>query len=143
MKRFLTYFGVIIVFAGASVMFFELLRSGWRAFGESGFPGLLWDGVVLHKIGELMIIIPLGWIAAGSVPLSQSFLERLQKYALWMAPLGGLLNLAAWFKLNELVPWHVWCLILLGMGLITPIFTHFVILMAGKKKAELSRSLST
>lgn len=98
----------------------ELFRAILDAARTSGYAGLLYDGVVQHKIGELLVMFPVLVIMLSA---GKHTPERLSHFVGRLAPMmwaGGLLNGLAWLTLRREVDWHSWCLLLLVAGLSAP-----------------------
>ena len=137
MQRFSFVFYVIIFCLGIGWMGLELLRVGWSILETKNFAAMITDGVVLHKIGELMVAAPFAWLAIMS---SQWPVEKLQTFftrTKWVMVAGGVLNGLAWLTLRDIVDWHVWCLILLVWGTVAaPLFGKYVIKLAQKMRSK-------
>jgi hypothetical protein len=137
MRRFSFVFSVIIFGVGIGWMGLELLRVGWKLAESQGFAAMLTDGVVWHKIGELMVAAPFAWLAIMSnqwpVDKLQTFFSRTK----WIMIAGGVLNGIAWLTLRYRVDWHIWCLILLIWGTVAaPLFGKYIITLAQKIRSE-------
>ncbi len=102
-------------------LFAELGRVWSEVVSRAGVSSIPFDGVVQHKIGELMVGAPLFLIALLSYARSKerlfAFANRMQIVMI----IGGLLNGIAWYSLRERVSWdsffRIWCLIILVVGL--------------------------
>ncbi len=102
-------------------MLAELGRVLLEVVNGSGVSAIPLDGVVQHKIGELMVSISLFMVVLLSYVWSK---ERLFTFASRMQIVmivGGLLNGIAWYGLRERESWNsffrIWCLIILVVGL--------------------------
>lgn len=108
----------LIVGLGIGWMAWELVRVFWQITATSGPAAALRDGVTLHKIGELLIIIPFMSVVLRPTfgrpdrDFSAALMQRLRLAML----AGALLNGYAWLELRQRVEWHSWCLILLAAG---------------------------
>jgi hypothetical protein len=99
----------------------ELIRVFFEVVNRSGFLSVPFDGVIQHKVGELMVGVPLFLILLldnkWSKERTLALADQMQG---WMI-VGGLLNGLAWYSLREREAWNsffrVWCLILLFVGL--------------------------
>ena len=109
----------------------ELIRVFLEVTNRSGVSAVPLDGVIQHKIGELMVAAPLFVLLLLANKWSKeklfTFINRTQVVMI----IGGLLNGLAYFSLRgrETFDWffQVWCLILLVVGLLgSPIARWFV-----------------
>ena len=99
----------------------ELIRVFLEVVNRSGFKSVPFDGVIQHKVGELMVGAPLFLILLFSNKWPKekvfAFINRTQLLMI----VGGLLNGLAWYSLREREAWNsffrVWCVILLFLGL--------------------------
>jgi hypothetical protein len=102
-------------------MFAELGRVCLEVVNRSGVWSIPLDGVVQHKIGELMVSITLFLVLLLSYVWSKdrlfAFANRMQIVMI----VGGLLNGLAWYSMRERADWdsffRIWCLIILVVGL--------------------------
>jgi len=102
-------------------MLAELGRVFLEVVNRSGVSAIPLDGVIQHKIGELMVSVPLFLVVLLSYVWSKerlfTFASRLQIVMI----VGGLLNGIAWYGLRERESWdsffRIWCLIILVVGL--------------------------
>lgn len=102
-------------------MFAELGRVFLEVVNRSGVSAIPLDGVIQHKIGELMVSVSLFLVVLLSYVWSKerlfTFASRLQIVMI----VGGLLNGIAWYGLRERESWdsffRIWCLIILVVGL--------------------------
>ena len=98
----------------------ELARAFFEVVGRSGIASVPFDGVIQHKVGELMVATPLFLVLllGGRWPERALALARGTRAVMIV---GGLLNGLAWYSLREREAWHsffrVWCLVLLVVGL--------------------------
>ena len=113
------------------ILFVSLIAFGWmiaelfRVFFEvknsANLSAVPFDGVIQHKIGELMVGIPFVAILAFSNIWSPEkafvFIRRMRIVMIT----GGLLNALAWYSLREKVEadsfLRVWCLVIFVFGL--------------------------
>jgi len=113
-----------IVVLGIGWMLFELIRVSWRITEDSGIGSVFIDGIVLHKIGELLVaapfvvglFLPMFWNKDGEE------MERILNTVRILMLVGGVLNGIAWLSLRYIVDWHPWCLVIFCWGLIGFIF---------------------
>lgn len=101
-------------------LFAELARVLAEVARRSGPSGIPFDGVVQHKVGELMVAAPLfGILLLGNRWPREQVLRLVDRTRLVML-LGGVLNGVAWYTLREPMVWssffRLWCLILLIVG---------------------------
>jgi hypothetical protein len=110
----------LVVTAALLVLCAALGRVVMEVLATEGWAGVPFDGVVQHKVGELLIAIPFAVLA----PLSRVWDgERLQLFILRTRVsmlLGAILNGVAWLSLRYSKSWHPWCLLLLVFGLAGP-----------------------
>ncbi len=109
----------------------ELARVFLEVTNRSGVSAVPLDGVIQHKIGELMVATPLFLILLLSNKWSKEKLIALIKRTQIVMIIGGLLNALAYFSLlgRETFDWffQVWCLLLLVVGLLgAPLAGWFV-----------------
>ena len=121
-------------------LFVELIRVFLEVSNRSGVASVPFDGVIQHKIGELMVGAPLFLIFLLSNKWSKEKVFTLANRMQIIMIIGGLLNGLAWFSLRERETWdsffRVWCLILLFVGLFgSPIAKYLV--SVTKKNSEL------
>ncbi len=107
-------------------LFIELMRVFLEDVNRSGIASVPSDGVIQHKIGELMVGTPLFLVFLLSSKWSKEKIFTLINSLQIVMIIGGLLNGLAWFSLRERETWNsffrMWCLILLIVGLLgTPI----------------------
>ena len=102
-------------------LFVELIRVFLEVVNRSGFSSVPFDGVIQHKIGELMVCTPLFLIFLLSNRWSKEKIFALANRTQIAMVIGGLLNALAWFSIREREVWtsffRIWCLILLFVGL--------------------------
>ena len=99
----------------------ELLRALMEVVNRSGILSVPLDGVIQHKVGELMVGAPLFLILLLSNKWSKEKILALTNRLRVVMIAGGLLNGLAWYSLRERAAWNsflrVWCLVLLCAGL--------------------------
>ncbi len=133
-------FTVTSVSLGMAWMFYELLRVGRGIMEASGIAAVFSDGVVLHKIGELLIagpfviglFLPMFWQREDRDPTRILTAVRIALLV------GGLLNGVAWLSLRYRVDWHPWCLILLAWGVVGFLFIRKISLTTLEKRRRLN-----
>ena len=115
----------------------ELVRAFLEVIDRSGVPSVPFDGVIQHKVGELMVAAPLfvTLLLATRWPKERAY--ALATRARVIMIVGGMLNGLAWYSLRERVAWdsffRVWCLVLLFVGLFgSRIAKRWVSLSAGR-----------
>ena len=79
------------------------------------------DGVIQHKVGELMVGAPLFLILLLSNKWPKERVFALADRTRIIMIIGGLLNAVAWYSLRQRETWdsffRMWCLVLLLAGL--------------------------
>lgn len=118
----------------------ELVRVYWYVISQWGFIHAIVDGAVLHKVGEVAIIIPflifVHWSGVWEIPRLEEFVRK----ARWVIWIGGALNLIAVFDLFGRVAWAWWTILLVVFS----IFSPFILKRWIRKKAKWSgRVLAT
>ncbi len=102
-------------------MFAELGRVFLEVVNRSGVSAIPLDGVVQHKIGELMVSVSLFLVVLLSYVWSKERLFTFASRMQFVMIVGGLLNGIAWYGLRERESWdsffRIWCLIILVVGL--------------------------
>lgn len=109
----------------------ELVRVFLEVIKQSGIASVPLDGVIQHKVGELMVGASLFLILLLINKWSKEKILALANRLQIVMIVGGLLNALAWFSLRERESWdsffRIWCLILFIVGLLgTPIAKWFV-----------------
>jgi hypothetical protein len=101
-------------------LFAELVRVLRQVIAQQGAVGIIIDGVIQHKIGEILVAAPLFLLTLLSDKWSKDKLLRLVSYTEFVMVAGGLLNALAWFNLGEQEDWtsffRIWCLVLFVTG---------------------------
>ena len=99
----------------------ELVRAFLQVVNRSGIWSVPFDGVIQHKVGELMVGAPLFLILLLGNKWSKERTLALASRSQGLMILGGLLNGLAWYSLREKDAWNsffrIWCLTLLFVGL--------------------------
>lgn len=99
----------------------ELIRVFLGVVNYAGVSSAPFDGVIQHKVGELMVGAPLFLTLLLSNKWSKDRVLALADRTRGLMILGGLLNGLAWYSLREREAWNsffrVWCLVLLFVGL--------------------------
>lgn len=114
----------IIFFGALVVIVITLLTNTPEGFA---FKYFYRRGILLHKMGELFLVLGIGlpWI------LSYFISEKTNRKFTWfyylLALLGGIANLEAWYMLKGNYWWHVWCVFLFAMGFISYLFIRIMI----------------
>lgn len=121
-KRLINFWLILFVSLIAfGWMIAELLRAYFEIKNVNGLSAIPFDGVMQHKIGELMVGIPFVAILAfsniWSLEKTFVFIRRMRIVMIT----GGLLNALAWYSLREKVEadsfLRVWCLVIFVFGL--------------------------
>ena len=109
----------------------ELIRVFLEVTNRSGVSAVPLEGVIQHKIGELMVAAPLFVILLLANKWSKEKLFTLINRMQIVMIIGGLLNGLAYFSLRgrENFDWffQVWCLILLVVGLLGAPFAKWFV----------------
>ena len=111
---------LLVGIAAFGWLFAELVRVSLEVVHRFGISSIPLDGVVQHKVGELMIGAPLflGALLGNIWPKEKLFALSHRTGIVMVA--GGLLNGLAWYSLREKETWdsffRIWCLILLFVG---------------------------
>jgi hypothetical protein len=99
----------------------ELIRVFSEVVNRSGILSVPLDGVIQHKVGELMVATPLFMLLLLSNKWSKERIFALANRSRIIIIVGGLLNGSAWYSLREREAWNsffrIWCLVLLFVGL--------------------------
>ncbi len=100
----------------------ELFRVFFEVKSQSGLSAVPFNGVMQHKIGELMVGIPFVAILALSNLWTREKVFSFIKRTRFVMITGGLLNALAWYSLREKVGadsfLRIWCLIIFIFGLV-------------------------
>lgn len=114
----------------------ELLRVMLEVVRTRGYTGLPLDGVVQHKIGELLIAFPILCVLLAIARHSEERIMRAVDGVRWIILAGGVLNGIAWFSLADRAAptsfLRVWCLALLAFSVVAP---RVLKLIAAREKA--------
>ena len=99
----------------------ELIRVFLEVVNRSGILFVPLDGVIQHKVGELMVATPLFLLLLLSNKWPRERIFALANRTRIIMIVGGLLNGLAWYSLREREAWdsffRIWCLTLLFVGL--------------------------
>lgn len=102
----------------------ELMRAMLEVERTRGYTELLFDGVVQHKVGELLIMFPILCVLLALNRRSEEQMMRAIDGVRWMILAGGVLNGIAWLSLaDRAVPTsflRVWCSVLLVFSIFAP-----------------------
>lgn len=102
-------------------LLFELIRVLLEVVYRLGISFVPLDGVIQHKVGELMVGAPLFLILLLSNKWSKENILSLVSGTRIIMIIGGLLNALAWYSLRHRESWdsffRMWCLVLLLVGL--------------------------
>ena len=99
----------------------ELIRALLEVEARSGISSAPLDGVIQHKVGELMVATPLFLLILLINKWPEERIFSLADRTRVIMIVGGLLNGLAWYSLREREAWgsffRMWCLVLLFVGL--------------------------
>ena len=99
----------------------ELIRVFLEVVHYRGILFVPLDGVIQHKVGELMVGAPLFLILLLSNKWPKERVLKLANKTGIIMIIGGLLNALAWYSLRQKESWNsffrIWCLVLLLVGL--------------------------
>ncbi len=103
-------------------MIADLLRVVFEIKNRVGLSAIPFDGVIQHKIGELMAAVPfVAILALKNVWVREKIVSLIRQARIVMIT-GGLLNALAWYSLRERVGadsfLRIWCLIIFVFGLV-------------------------
>ncbi len=109
------------LFAGAWLLW-AMVEAAAPVVREGGAAALAADPTFQHKLGELMVAVPLFMAALLSPIRSGPSIARFLRRAWPLTILGGALNLVAWFGTADRAPWtepnRLWFMLLVVVGLI-------------------------
>jgi hypothetical protein len=122
-KRAVNFWLILVVALIAfGWMLVELVRVFFEVKSQSGLSAIPLDGVMQHKIGELMVGVPFVAILALSNLWTRDKVSSLIRQTRIVMITGGLLNALAWYRLREKVGadsfLRIWCLIIFVFGLV-------------------------
>ena len=123
-------------------MIAELLRVFFEVKSHSGLSAVPFDGVMQHKIGELMVgILFVAVLALSNLWAREKILSLIRRTRLIMIT-GGLLNALAWYSLREKVGadsfLRIWCLIIFVFGIVG---SWLLLWMVNRTKNEVEKSV--
>ena len=102
-------------------LFAELVRVFLEVVNRSGVSSIPLDGIIQHKVGELMVAVPLFLIMLLGNIWSKEKLFALANRMRIVMIVGGLLNGVAWYSVRDRMAsgsfFRIWCLVLLFVGL--------------------------
>ncbi len=120
----------------------ELLRIFFEVKSQSGLSAVVFDGVIQHKIGELMVAVPFFAVLALSNLWSREKLSFFIRRTRFVMITGGLLNALAWYTLREKVGadsfLRIWCLVIFVFGLVGSWLLSW---MVNRTKNEVEKSI--
>lgn len=101
-------------------MIAEVFRVFFEVSNRAGLSAIPFDGVVQHKIGELMVGVPFAAVLAlSNLRAREKVFSLIGKTRVVMIA-GGLLNALAWFSLRERFEadsfLRIWCLLIFVFG---------------------------
>lgn len=122
-KRAVNFWFIFVVASIAfGWMIAELFRVVFEVESRSGLSAVPFDGVVQHKIGELMVGIPFVTVLALSNLWAREKVHSLVSQTRLVMITGGLLNTLAWYSLREKVGadsfLRIWCLVIFIFSLV-------------------------
>lgn len=121
-KRALNFWFLLIVgIIAFGWMIAELLRVFFEVESRAGLRAVPFNGVIQHKIGELMVAVPfLAALVLSNVWSREKVFSFIRRTRFVMIA-GGLLNALAWSSLRETVGadsfLRIWCLVIFVFGL--------------------------
>jgi hypothetical protein len=130
-------FNFWLIFVVGIVAFGWMIAELVRAFFEAppGLAAVALDGVIQHKVGELMVGIPFVAVLALSNLWPPERTRLLIKRTRFVMIAGGVLNVLAWYTLGDKFLagsfLRIWCLVIFVFGLAGPSALTW---MAGKMK---------
>ena len=135
----MNFWVMAVVGAAAFVwLVWELVRVWMEVAASGGLAAVPMDGVIQHKVGELMVGGPLFAILLLANVWSGERVARLISRLWPVTIIGGLLNAAAWFTLRERMEWdsffRTWCLLLLVVGLLGGPIVRSIVARAGRTR---------
>lgn len=123
-------------------MIAELLRVFFDVKSRSGISAVPFDGVMQHKIGELMVAVPSVAVIALSNLWAREKVFALIRQTRVLMIVGGLLNALAWYSLREKFGadsfLRIWCLIIFIFGLTG---SWLLLRMVNRTKGEVEKSV--
>ena len=103
-------------------MIAELVRAVLEVGNQAGVQAVFWDGVVQHKVGELMVGVPFVAILALANLWPKERVRVWIRRTVVLMVIGGLLNVIAWYSLRDRIAatdfLRLWCLTIFAFGLI-------------------------
>lgn len=111
---------LIIGFVGFGIMFYELVKVFTGVVNNEGVRFVPLDGVIQHKVGELMIFVSFFSILLFSKIWTKERVFALADKIKFVMLIGGILNGLAWLTVSDKLAWshsfRLWCLFLLIFG---------------------------
>ena len=125
---------LLVGMAAFGWLFAELVRVSLEVVNRFDISSIPLDGVIQHKVGELMVGAPLFLVALLGNIWSKEKLFALSHRTRIVMIVGGLLNGLAWYSLRERETWdsffRIWCLILLFVGVLGSRIAKWVVTKA-------------
>ncbi len=142
-KRVINFWLIFVVALIAfGWMIAELLRVFFEVKSQSGLSAVPFDGVMQHKIGELMVGIPFVAVLAVSNLWAREKVLYLIRRTRFVMIIGGLLNALAWYSLREKVEadsfLRIWCLVIFVFALVGSWLLSW---MVNRTKNEVEKSI--
>lgn len=122
-KRAINFWFLIVVgIVAFGWLITELLLVFFDVKSRSGLAAAAFDGVIQHKIGEIMVAVPFFAVLVLSNLWSPEKISSLIRRTRLVMITGGLLNALAWYSLREKVEadsfLRIWCLVIFVFGLV-------------------------
>ena len=138
MNRKLNYWLMLIIGIPAFIwLLFELIRVLLEVIHRFGAAAIPLDGVIQHKVGELMVGAPLFLILLLFNKWPKDKIFTLVNRTRIIMIIGGLLNGLAWYSLRHRESWdsffRVWCLVLLFVGLFGSQIARWIVNLSGER----------
>lgn len=140
-NRKLNFWLMLLVAIPAFVwLLVELVRVTSEVINRFGISSVPLDGAIQHKVGELMVGVPLFLILLLSYKWAKAKVLSLVSGTQILMIIGGLLNALAWYTLRDRESWNsffrIWCLVLLFVGLFGAQIARRLLKLAEKRVAE-------
>ncbi|MBV9959538.1 MAG: hypothetical protein JO360_14025 [Acidobacteria bacterium] len=138
--RFNYWLMLIVGILAFSWLLFELMRALLEVIHRSGVSEIPFDGVMQHKVGELMVGAPLFIILLLLNKWPKERALTLVNGTRIIMIVGGLLNGLAWYSIRHREPWdsffRIWCLVLLLAGILGAQIARWVINKSSERVVE-------
>lgn len=138
-RKFNFWLMLLVGVPAFSWLLFELIRVSLEVVHSRGSLFVPLDGVIQHKVGELMVGAPLFLILLFSNKWPKEKVLKLANKTGIIMIIGGLLNALAWYTLRQKEPWNsffrIWCLVLLLVGLFGSQIARWVVKISSERIA--------